>query len=327
MSSHEKKTFFATYDWAKTWQELPWAHQEPTLFLAEVCRRRPPGRVLDMGCGAGTDSLFLATMGWQVTALDFMPRALEYAQARAAQQGVTIHTVEADITDWQPPGRFDLVLDHGLLHNMDPVRHAAYRACLMQALADDGDFILLHWHPLVPGQANGRMGPRRVDRETLKAFFAPELQERYFACEEFEDLPDVVGGGMTQACYWFRRNPAQLRPRELLEQVRSTLQRQGYDFPAALARAGEQRLDPPLAAEHLARLLGPGRLGISHRPPTAEAAAGLLEAWSRQAGADVRETTALLTAFASASHAGVCLAGAPRCEQCSVTACKRQRYR
>lgn len=327
MSSHEKQTFRATYDWARTWQDLPWAHEEPTLFLAEICRRRPPGRALDIGCGAGTDSLFLAQMGWDVTALDFMPRALEYTQRRAAEKGLGVRPVEADITEWQPDGRYDLVLDHGLLHNMDPVRHPAYRACLLQALADDGDFVLLHWHPRAPGQANGRMGPRRVDRETINAFLAPDLQERYFACEEFEDLPDVVGGGMTQASYWFRRNQAQFRPQELLGQLRSTLQRHGFDLQAALAKPGGAPLGPALAPAHLARVLGPGRLGICHRVPAPEAAAGLLEAWARQAGVDADAAVSLLTAFASEAHARVCIAGAPRCDQCNVTLCKRQRYR
>ena len=87
MTTHEKKTFFATYDWAKSWQDLPWAHDEPTLFLAEICERRKPGRALDIGCGAGTDSVYLAKKGWDVTSLDFMPKALEFTQSRARRGG------------------------------------------------------------------------------------------------------------------------------------------------------------------------------------------------------------------------------------------------
>ncbi len=327
MNTHEKKTFLATYGWAKDWQDLPWAHEEPTLFLSEVCRRRPPGRALGAGRGGGAGAVFLSPMGWEVTALALIPKALEYTQQRAAENGVTVHAVEADITAWEPPQQYDLVLDHGLLHNMDPVRHAAYRACVMKALAADGDFVLLHWHPLVHGQGNGKMGPTRVDRDTLKAFFAPDLQERYFAREEFEDLPDMVGGGMTQACYWFRHNQAWLRPLDLMEQVRATLQRNGFDYPSLRARAGELPLEPPLAPGHLARLLGPGRLGISHHVPAPDAAAGMLEGWSRHAGISSGEVTSLLTAFASPALAALCVTGAPRCDRCSVKFCKRLRYR
>ena len=33
MNTHEKDTFLQTYDWVKSWEELPWAHDEATLFL------------------------------------------------------------------------------------------------------------------------------------------------------------------------------------------------------------------------------------------------------------------------------------------------------
>ncbi len=327
MSTHEKKTFFATYDWAKTWQDLPWAHDEPTLFLAEITRRRRPGRALDIGCGAGTDSVFLAAQGWQVTALDFMPKALEYTVQRARAAGVSVTPVEADITEWQVPGAFDLVLDHGLLHNMDPVRHRAYRERVLAALAKDGDFALLHWHPRYPDQQDGKMGPRRADRVTINAFFAPELQERFFVAEEFEDLPDLVGGGMTQAYYWFRRNLSHLEPAVLLGQIRATLARHGLGAETRPAAGRTAPLEAGLPAGLLERILGPGRLGISHRVLEAGEADAALAAWSAHAGIPAADMRRLLTLFGGEQHARVCLAGAPRCEQCEVRFCKRQRYR
>jgi SAM-dependent methyltransferase len=327
MSTHEKKTFYATYDWAKTWHDLPWAHDEPTLFLAEICRQREPGRALDIGCGAGTDSVFLASQGWDVTSLDFMPRALEYTQQRAREAGVKVTPVEADITEWVVPGSYDLVLDHGLLHNMDPLRYPAYRERVLKAVGDEADFVLLHWHPRYAGQANGKMGPTRVDREDIKNFFAPELQERFFAREEFEDLPDMVGGGMSQAYYWFRRNQAQLKPAALLQQIRATLQRHSYDYEALLGKDGDKPLNAELAPELMAKVLGPGRLGITHRVPEPAAVAGILSTWARHAGVSARQAENLLTVFASDRHGKICVAASPRCDQCDVTFCKRLRYR
>ncbi len=198
-NTHEQETFTATYDWSKGCENRRWSHREPALFLAEICRRRGSGSALDIGCGGGTDSVFLASQGWGVTALDFVSKALDYTQARAEAQGVSVTPVVADITTWEPPQQYDLILDHGLLHNMDPVRHEAYRETLLKALAPDGEFVLLHWHPRYEGQPNGKMGPTRVGRDDIKAFFAPDLQERYFAREEFEDLTSLVGGGMVQA--------------------------------------------------------------------------------------------------------------------------------
>ena len=315
MSTHEKDTFLQTYQWAKDWSQLPWSHSEPTLFLAELCQQRPAGRALDIGCGAGTDSVYLAQRGWSVTALDFVPKALEYTTQRAAQAGVSVTPVVADITEWDVPAPFDLVLDHGLLHNMDPLRYPAYRERLVQAVAEQGDFVLLHWHPSHPGQANGEVGPNRRSREEIKAFFAPEFQERFFAREEFEDLPKMVGGSMSQAYYWFRRNQAHWQPAELVAQVRQTLERHGY--------SGDPEVAPDVPPQILASLVGPGRLGITHEVPPPADAAQLLHDWSQSAAPDAEN---LLRHFASDAHSALC-GGTPRCGECEVHFCKRLRYR
>jgi len=327
MTTHEKKTFFATYDWAKSWQDLPWAHDEPTLFLAEICERRKPGRALDIGCGAGTDSVYLAKKGWDVTSLDFMPKALEFTQGRAREAGVTVRPVEADITEWVVPEPFDLVLDHGLLHNMDPVRYPAYRERVLKSVADDGDFVLLHWHPRYPGQPSGRMGPLRVAREEILKFFAPDLQERFFAREEFEDLPDLVGGGMSQAYFWLRRNRAHSHPDELISQVRATLGRNKVDVAPVLAAAGGAPVKAKVAAMDLmAKLVGPGRFGISHVPVSPGEADALLKAWAERAGQNPQAVANLFTLFTSSEYGDLC-GTVPKCGQCEVRTCKRLRYR
>lgn len=326
MSTHEKDTFFATYDWAKSWEDLPWSHAEPTLFLAEICARREPGRVLDIGCGAGTDSVYMAQQGWDVTSLDFMPKALEYTQQRAAEVGCTVTAVEADITAWEPPHAYDLILDHGLLHNMDPVRYGSYRETVLKALAPDGDFILLHWHPRYEGQPNGKMGPTRVSRENIKTFFAPELQERFFAREEFEDLTSQVGGGMVQAYYWMRINQAHADPAGLVRQIESTLERNNVAYREVIDAAGTGVAESSVSDELLAIILGPGRLGVCHVQPAEDDVAGVLETLAHNAGVERAYLDNLLRVFAAAEHSNICVADA-RCNVCDVSYCKRLRYR
>ena len=327
MTTHEKKTFYATYEWAKTWHDLPWAHGEPTLFLAEICERRKPGRVLDIGCGAGTDSVYLAKRGWDVTSLDFMPKALELTQGRAKEAGVSVTLVEADITEWVVPKPFDLVLDHGLLHNMDPLRYPAYRERVLGSIADDGDFVLLHWHPRYPGQPSGRMGPLRASREDILKFFAPELQERFFAREEFEDLPELVGGGMSQAYFWLRRNRVHSHPAELVDQVRATFRRNSMDVDAVLAKAGDAPVKAKVAStDLLAKLVGPGRFGLSHTIVSPGDADALLKSWAERSGQNPRTVANLFTLFTSSEHGDLCGA-MPKCAQCEVHICKRLRYR
>ena len=326
MTTHEKDTFFATYDWAPGWEDLPWAHAEPTLFLAEICRRRGGGTALDIGCGGGTDSVFLASQGWDVTALDFMPKALEYTQQRAADAGVKVTTVEADIAAWEPPQQYDVILDHGLLHNMDPDRYAAYRECLLKALAPDGEFVLLHWHPRYEGQQNGKLGPTRVSREDIKIFFAPELQERFFAREEFEDLTSLVGGGMVQAYYWFRRNQAWEQPAKLIAQIEATLEKNNVDVSALIAAADGGQVAAKVSDEQFAVMFGPGRFGYRHVIPEESEVQDLItDLASRSANtADYIEN--LLRIFADKELSNICIADA-RCDVCEVGFCKRLRYR
>jgi SAM-dependent methyltransferase len=72
----------------------------------------PPGcKILEVGCGAGETACFLASAGFEVTALDNRPRFLQMAKERAEMMGVTVNWVEADIERLPfPPNCFDTVL-------------------------------------------------------------------------------------------------------------------------------------------------------------------------------------------------------------------------
>ena len=151
-------TFTREYDHATDWQKLSWAHMEQTLFLADICKKRKPGRALDIGCGAGTDSVFLAKEGWDVTSLDFVPKAIEMTEQRAKDAGVVVTPVVADVLEWEAPHKYDLVLDHGLLHNMNPQNHQIYREQLFKAMSDDAHFVIVHWLKTHPSQPFGVPG-------------------------------------------------------------------------------------------------------------------------------------------------------------------------
>jgi SAM-dependent methyltransferase len=75
----------------------------------------PPRRVLDVGCGQGTQALRLAAAGHEVTAVDSSPSLLETLRAAAASRQVPIAVVEADLLEMPVEGEFDVVLCHGVL--------------------------------------------------------------------------------------------------------------------------------------------------------------------------------------------------------------------
>jgi SAM-dependent methyltransferase len=63
-----------------------------------------PGSALDVGCGTGDASIYLAQHGWQVTGVDFTPKALDKARAKARAAGVTVNFVHADVTHLRQAG-------------------------------------------------------------------------------------------------------------------------------------------------------------------------------------------------------------------------------
>jgi SAM-dependent methyltransferase len=107
--------------------------------------RSRSGRALDLGCGTGTDSIYLASHGWQVTGIDMVPKALAIARRRAAAAGVSPSFVEGDVTRLQDLGLGDdhtLVLDFGCYHTLPEDRRPAYVASVSSATAPGGTLLL-----------------------------------------------------------------------------------------------------------------------------------------------------------------------------------------
>lgn len=85
---------------------------EPNPFLVSEASSLVPGTALDAGCGTGTEAIWLAARGWHVVAADISATALERAATRDVGASIAerLTWVEADLTTWEPDGRFDLVV-------------------------------------------------------------------------------------------------------------------------------------------------------------------------------------------------------------------------
>lgn len=81
-------------------------------YLTTETAHLPPGTALDAGCGTGTEALWLAQEGWEVTAADISRAALATARARAADTYAdeSIDWVETDLSQWEPEQTWDLVV-------------------------------------------------------------------------------------------------------------------------------------------------------------------------------------------------------------------------
>ena len=82
----------------------------PSPFLVERLAELPPGRALDLACGAGRNALCLAEAGYAVEAVDISGVAVERARATARERGLDVDWRVADLDDFAPPpGRYDLI--------------------------------------------------------------------------------------------------------------------------------------------------------------------------------------------------------------------------
>ncbi|MEX2496733.1 MAG: methyltransferase domain-containing protein [Woeseia sp.] len=71
----------------------------PTPLLAEWASELPRGRALDVACGAGRNSLWLAAAGWQVDAVDISAAGLQRARHTAELRNLEVSWTEADLEE------------------------------------------------------------------------------------------------------------------------------------------------------------------------------------------------------------------------------------
>jgi 2-polyprenyl-3-methyl-5-hydroxy-6-metoxy-1,4-benzoquinol methylase len=101
----------------------PWDTGEvPVELTAVVEDGLPAGRALDIGCGTGTQAVYMATHGWHVTGVELLDQPLRRARDRAAAAGVEVEFVKADATRLTQAGLhagFTLLLDRGCFHGLN----------------------------------------------------------------------------------------------------------------------------------------------------------------------------------------------------------------
>jgi SAM-dependent methyltransferase len=158
--------------------EFVWT-TSPNRFLAPEVEGLDPGRALDLACGEGRNAVWLATQGWEVTGVDFSLVGLEKAARLAESNHVSVDWVRADVTEWRPPHRYDLVLVF-YLQLPRPQRTAAFGVAA-RSLAPGGTLLVVG-HDLV-NLTDGVGGPQNPD-----VLYTPDDLRRDLAASGVEDL-------------------------------------------------------------------------------------------------------------------------------------------
>ena len=120
----------------------------------------PPGRAIDLGCGEGSNAIYLAKCGFDVTGVDFSHTAIKRATTHAQAEGVEVTFVEDDLTNLRHVnGTYDLLVDFGALNDLIPGDRDSYMKNVLP-LAHTGSCIILmcFTKSLPPNEVDQRFG-------------------------------------------------------------------------------------------------------------------------------------------------------------------------
>jgi len=115
---------------------------KPNRFLVAEVADLPPGRALDLACGEAQNAVWLASLGWDVTGVDYSSVAIDKGRERAARDGVTVELVCSDLLEYEPkPAAFGLVVV--LYLHIEPVGRRLVLERAANAVAPGGTFLFV----------------------------------------------------------------------------------------------------------------------------------------------------------------------------------------
>jgi SAM-dependent methyltransferase len=163
--------------------------------------RMAAGQALDLGCGTGTNCLYLARHGWDATGIDFAAPAIARARQRLAQAGTlpgAARFLHGDVTRLDAldmRGPYDLVFDLGCFHGINAGARGRYAAEVTR-LARPGALLLIY--AFAPTQLGTPPVSVGLTQDQMRETFAPGWT--------LEQVETGVGrNGRASAWYWLRR--------------------------------------------------------------------------------------------------------------------------
>lgn len=118
--------------------------------MIESGRLRPPGRAFDLGCGTGTNAIYLAQHGFEVIGLDVSRRAIALARRKARSANLAIKFERGDVTlmrRWAISNSIDFAFDIGCFHNLEAEARKRYVSGLTAVLKPGAIYMLYAFEP------------------------------------------------------------------------------------------------------------------------------------------------------------------------------------
>lgn len=191
-------------DWNESYitGDAPWDTGEADEHLVEFVRAGAvaPGRALDIGCGTGTNALWLARQGFSVLGADLASAAVEQARAAAEGTGLDCRFEALDFLNGRvADGPFGFVFDRGCFHVFDePGDRERFAGRVASLLAPGGRWLSLIGSTEGPERDWGP--PRRSARDVMNAI-EPVLEILEFRAIHFHlDLPEPPAAWLCVSC-------------------------------------------------------------------------------------------------------------------------------
>lgn len=158
----------------------PWTRTESPRELVESIESRKigPCKAIDLGCGEGFYSIYLASKGFDVTGIDISEKAIQYAKENATSYEVNVRFVAMDVAALEQLNeKFDFALEWGLMHQIMPQQRQKYVEGVAGLLNKGGKYLSVCYNEQSPEFG----GPRKKYRESpsgTKLYFSSENELR-----------------------------------------------------------------------------------------------------------------------------------------------------
>ena len=195
--------------WEQRYREgnIPWDSGQPSSELIRVLAEEhiQPCRAIELGCGTGTNSIWLAQQGFEVTGVDITSLAIASAEKKAVAAGVSVRFVQGDVLnlpDLGPP--FPFFFDRGCYHVIRRAGAVAgYVDTLNRITAANAIGLVLTGNAREPHEP----GPPVVSDEEIRSELGPSFDIIHLREFRFDSSPQLNEHFLAWSCL-LRKKPA-----------------------------------------------------------------------------------------------------------------------
>jgi ubiquinone/menaquinone biosynthesis C-methylase UbiE len=185
-------------EWDQIYRGYPmaswgWELGKPRPILVEFVEKEliKKGKVLDLCCGAGTNTVYLAKKSFEVTAIDISQRAIEYAREKAKDANVKINFMIQSFVDLSfGDEEFDFVFDMGCFHHVEIVDRSKFIKGVHRVLKKGGDYLLTCF-----SYKNGPAWNHFTEKQLISLFSG------YFGINEIRHFSSIEGDSVKRHFY------------------------------------------------------------------------------------------------------------------------------